>query len=205
MKLKHAVGAALLLIVGGAVHGMWTHRWSDAATADRVDLLASADPLGGWPAGPATPVDPREVPKGTIVTARSYAHESLRATISVTAGTPGVVAAHTPDVCFLGSGYVLKGPPSRESLVAADGTAVEYHVADFEKTTATGVIAVRCRWAWTADGSWHAPQYPRLTFARSAVLYKVYVVHPLEESEAKDAAYRRFAADAAADLGRRLR
>jgi hypothetical protein len=213
MKTTHLVGVLVLLGIGGVVHGMWTHRWAgDSARDAGVDLLAKLDvPLGDWQPGPATPVNERDIPKGTQATSRQFLNEKAnkRAVASVTCGTPGVVAAHTPDVCFLGSGYKLKNPPSKQTLSLAGGGSVTFYVADFEKTSASGTEAVRCRWAWTADGTWYAPDYPRLFFAKSQVnlpvLYKLYVVHPIgDEDLTKNDPYRTLAADLAAALGRQL-
>lgn len=212
-KTTHLMIASVLLIAGGVVHGMWTHRWSANAAADSgIDLLANVDePLGEWKPGPAVAVNERDIPKGTKATLRQFANESIgkRAVVSVTCGIPGVVAAHTPDVCFLGSGYRLKSPPSKQTLPLPGGGSVEFYIAEFEKTTASGTEAVRCRWAWTADGTWHAPDYPRLFFARSQaslpVLYKLYVVHAIgDEDLTKSDPYRTFAADLAVALGRHV-
>jgi hypothetical protein len=213
LRTTHLIGAIVLLGAGGVVHGMWTHRWSASAPAEAgVDLLGRLDgSVGDWAVGPVVPVAERDIPKGTTASSRQFANEKAnrRAVASVTCGVPGVVAAHTPDVCFLGSGYKLKGPPSRQTIPLADGGNVTFYLADFEKTTAAGTEAVRCRWAWTADGTWHAPDYPRLFFARSQasqpVLYKLYIVHPLgDEDLTKSDPYRTFAADLARALGRHL-
>jgi len=213
LRTTHLVGAVLLLVIGGVVHGMWTHRWSaNASSDDGIDLLAANDePISGWRPGPAVPVNERDVAKGTKVVSRQFVQETggRKAVVSVTCGVPGVVAAHTPDVCFLGSGYKLKSAPTKQPLTPAAGENVTFYVADFEKTTATGTEAVRCRWAWTADGTWQAPDYPRLFFARSQarlpVLYKLYVVHPLgDEDLTKIDPYRTFAADLAVALGRHI-
>jgi hypothetical protein len=209
MKLRtsHAIGAIALLLVGGVVHGMWTHRWSAPVAQSGVDMLANVGPIGDWHPGAPVPVAEREIPKGTLVSCRAFTHDNsnLRAVVSLTRGVPGVVAAHTPDVCFLGSGYRLKGPPSKQTLPTSGGGNVSFYVADFEKTTSTGTEAVRCRWTWTADGAWQAPDYPRLFFAKSQVnlpvLYKLYVVHPIGDEElTKNDPYRTFAADLTAAL-----
>ena len=213
MRTSHLVGAVVLVAAGGVVHGMWTHRWAGDTGRDAgVDLLAKLDgPLGDWQPGPAVPVNERDVPKGTRATSRQFVNEKAnkRAVASVTVGVPGVVAAHTPDVCFLGSGYKLKNPPSKQTLPLAGGGSVTFYVADFEKTSAAGTEAVRCRWAWTADGTWYAPDYPRLFFAKSQidlpVLYKLYVVHPIgDEDLTKNDPYRTLATDLAGTLGRQL-
>jgi hypothetical protein len=213
LRTTHFIGAVVVLAVGGVVHGMWTHRWSSSAAGEAgTDLLAATEePVVGWRAGPAVAVNERDVAKGTKVTSRQFVQEAggRKAVVSVTCGVPGVVAAHTPDVCFLGSGYKLKSPPSRQTLPLPGGGDVTFYVADFEKTTASGTEAVRCRWAWTADGTWHAPDYPRLFFARSQarlpVLYKLYVVHSLgDEDLTKTDPYRTFAADLAVALGQHV-
>ena len=213
LKKSHAIGVILMLAASGVVHGMWTHRWS-GTKADQTgrDLLGQLNgPIGDWEPTEILPVDAQHTPKGTVAIARSFVNEKngKRTTVSLTSGIPGVVAAHTPDVCFLGSGYTLKSPPSKQTISMADGSTASFYVADFEKTTATGTDAVRCRWTWTADGTWQAPDYPRLFFAKSQfslpVLYKLYIVQPLgDEDLNKSEIYRTFAVDLA-QLGARYR
>ncbi|HVK11877.1 MAG TPA: hypothetical protein VM597_24100 [Gemmataceae bacterium] len=213
LRTTHAVGAVVLLVASGVGHGMWTHRWSSAnGPAVAADYLAGLDrPVGDWQGGTPQAVAEKDTPKGTHATARTFVSEKSgkKVIVSLTSGVPGVVAAHTPDVCFLGSGYALKAPPTKQTLPLGDGSAASFYVADFEKTSATGTETVRCRWSWSADGTWHAPDYPRLFFAKSQVslpvLYKLYVVHPLGEDDLnKSDPYRTFAADLAAALGRQF-
>ncbi len=40
-------------------------------------------------------------------------------------------------------------------------------------------------WAWTTNGSWTASTSPRVAFARSPVLYKLYVVRRLTRPDEK--------------------
>lgn len=208
MKTWHLVAAMGLLAAGSVVHGMWTHRWSDKASHVGVAVLAKVEqPIGDWTPGVAVPVPEKEIPKGTAVECRQFTNEKTKkqVVVSMTSGVPGVVAAHTPDVCFLGSGYKLKSPPSKQTLPIAGGGSVSFYVADFEKTSAAGTESVRCRWSWSADGTWHAPDYPRLFFAKSQVnlpvLYKLYIVHPIgDEDLTKNDPYRTFAADLAGAL-----
>lgn len=213
MRTTHWLIAVALLAAGGVVHGMWTHRWSESPPESAgLYLLDTLDrPVGDWVPGETIPYPEKEIPQGTRVSCRAFVNEKAnkRVVVSVTSGTPGVVAAHTPDVCFLGSGYKLKAPPTRQTLTAANGVEASFYVADFEKTTAAGTESVRCRWTWTADGTWQAPEYPRLFFARSQmslpVLYKLYVVHPLGDEElTRNDPYRTFAAELAGALGRPL-
>lgn len=213
IRTTHFLVALCLLLAGGVVHGMWTHRWSDAAaTHSGEDFLARVDaPVGDWQPGATINVPEKEIPKGAVVSCRQFVNEKTkkRVVVSITSGAPGIVAAHTPDVCFLGSGYKLKAPPSKQTLPLSGGGSVSFYLADFEKTSATGTETVRCRWAWTADGAWQAPDYPRLFFAKSQVnlpvLYKLYIVHPISDEDlTKSDPYRTFAADLAVALGRQF-
>lgn len=214
IRTTHWLGILGLLVAAGVVHGMWTHRWSPTAAHDAgQDLLAKIDaPVGeGWVAGAFMPIGEKDAPKGTKIVSRAFTKDqrSKPITVSVASGVPGVVAAHTPDVCYLGSGYTLKNPPSTQTLPLSSGGSASFYVADFQKTTATGTETVRVRWAWTADGTWQAPEYPRLFFAKSQwqlpVLYKLYIVHPLDDEDlTKNDPYRTFAADLAVTLGRHV-
>lgn len=212
LKTSHAIVAGVMLAVSGVVHGMWTHRWSAPNDVSGRDLLSEkTGPLGDWAPGNSVAMDEKETPKGAIATAQYFTNSKTnkQVVVSLTRGAPGVVAAHTPDVCFLGSGYKLKSPPSKQVLPIGDGATVAFYVADFEKTTASGTESVRCRWSWSADGKWHAPDYPRLFFAKSQmslpVLYKLYIVHPIgDEDLTKNDPYRTFAADLASALGQNL-
>src|SRR5207237_1942111 len=130
LRTSHWIGVIAILVLGGVVHGMWIHRWADhTATHAGVDYLAKiAAPLGDWQAGAVVMVPENEIPKGTTVACREFVHAKShkRVVVSMTSGVPGVVAAHTPDVCFLGVGYKLKSPPSKQTLPMPGGGSVSF-------------------------------------------------------------------------------
>jgi len=209
MKTSHFLLAVVLFAAGGVVHGMFTHRWSATALETAGDDLLSkiTEPVGEWKPGQFFPINAGDVPKKTETVSRQFAHEKAGRTlvVSLTSGVPGIVAAHTPDVCYLGSGYKLKSAVTKETVPMPDGATAAFYVADFQKTTATGSETVRVRWAWSADGTWQAPEYPRLFFARRQlqlpVLYKLYVVNTVDETDLTKAdPYRTFAAALASRL-----
>lgn len=213
LRTTHMLGMLSLLLIAGGVHGMWTHRWSEV-TRNNVgnDLLANINtPVGAWQPGTFLAVGEKDAPKGTKIVSRAFTSPKSNKpiTVSVASGIPGVVAAHTPDVCYLGSGYTLKNPPSKQTLSLSHGGSASFYVADFQKTSATGTETVRVRWAWSADGTWQAPDYPRLFFAKSQwnlpILYKLYIVHALDDEDlTKNDPYRTFAADLAVTLGQHV-
>jgi hypothetical protein len=212
MQLRpiHLALAAFFIVASGFVHGRWSNRWAGSQTVAARDLFGGLDgTIGDWRVSEPLPIDPANVPANTQCSARRFLPQKAGkpVTASITAGGPGAVAVHTPDVCYLGAGYKLRGEVTRQTVPLPDGTSAAFWVGDFTKTTATGAESVRVRWSWTADGNWSAPDYPRWVFARAPVLYKLYVVHPLAEEDdlTKDDPYRKFVADLVPALNRRLK
>jgi hypothetical protein len=181
------------LIAGAAlVHGAVTQRWSvfapDSARTERLHALEVR--FEDW--------QPTEVPiemptnERSIATARRYqsALGSHSAVVTIISGIPGSVSTHTPDVCYVGSGYKCLRGPKKETLELPGGTTATCYAADFEKKTATKAERVRIRWAWSTDGTWIAPDNPRWQFAKQLnavpVLYKLYVATPLPEVDGDD-------------------
>jgi hypothetical protein len=214
MPKSPALLTAAGLIVGAAlVHGAVTQRWSvfapDSARTDRLHALEVR--FEDW--------QPTEVPtemptnERSTATARRYqsAAGAHSAVVTIISGIPGSVSTHTPDVCYVGSGYKCLRGPRKEELELPGGATVEFYAADFEKKTATKADRVRVRWAWSTDGTWIAPDSPRWQFAKQLnavpVLYKLYVATPLPEPEAEDRVYeddpptRAFVAAAWAQFG----
>jgi hypothetical protein len=177
------------LIVGAAVvHGAVTQRWSvfapDPAQTQRLHALEVR--FEDWQ---PTPVE-TEMPTNerSTATARRYAPASggQSCVVTIISGIPGSVSTHTPDVCYVSSGYKCLRGPRKETLELPDGRTAEFYVADFEKKSATKAERVRVRWAWSTDGTWIAPDNPRWQFAKRLnavpVLYKLYVATPLPEN-----------------------
>ncbi len=202
MKLRfhHLLLIAAFLAVSGFVHGMWSNRWSNASRVEGKDLLSGvAGEIGDWRAGEFLHINPADVPANTKCVSRRF--EPLKdgrpLLVSLTSGSPGAVAVHTPDVCYLGAGYQLRGAVTRQTITLADGKSASFWVGDFVKNRATGDELIRVRWSWSGDGDWQAPDYPRWIFARMPVLYKLYIVHPLNDDDdlTKNDPYRKFVAD----------
>jgi hypothetical protein len=187
------LAAAAALIVGGAiVHGAVTQRWAvfapDQARTDRLHALEVH--FQDW-----QPTEvPTEMPTNERSTATSRRYQSAATgqsgVVTVISGIPGSVSTHTPDVCYVGSGYRILRGPAKETVSLPGGGTAEVYAADFEKRSATKADRVRVRWAWSTDGAWVAPDNPRWQFARRLnsvpVLYKLYVATPLPEPDGEE-------------------
>jgi hypothetical protein len=184
MRTVAVMVCAGLLVLGTVLHGRATHRWDALAPASsRLESLHSLRLNLGESDSKEIPseFDPNEKSR---VTCRQYfpAGPNDPIVVSLTTGIAGSVSTHTPDVCYVGSGYRMTKAPTRQTVEWPGGGSASYYVADFEKKRATGVDRQRVRWAWTTDGTWLAPASPRFAFLRAPELAKVYVVTTVPES-----------------------
>jgi hypothetical protein len=204
------------VVIGAVVNGAATQRWStfEANPERTAEVHAFALRFQDWQAE----VVPSDMPTNerSAATSRRYASPSSgrSAVVTLISGIPGSVSAHTPDVCYPGSGYKTLRPAKKETVEWSVGRTAEMYVADFEKKTATRHDRARVRWTWACDGNWVAPDHPRWQFAaqlmKAPVLYKVYIVTALpeegDERPEDDAVTRAFTATAlsqyAAVIGR---
>lgn len=198
----------LVLLAGAVVHGAATRRWDAVAppVLKAEALHGMTVRIGDYEPTPINSDLP--IKERSLVTCHRYdsAARGQMVVVSLTSGIPGAVATHTPDVCYVGSGYKMTKGPTRKSIDLPGGGAARYFVAEFEKATATGVDRQRVRWAWTADGTWDAPDNPRFAYIRSGELFKLYVVtRPDDDAPAEDSdAVAAFTAAAFAQYAREL-
>jgi hypothetical protein len=177
------------IAAGAVVHGAVTQRWSvfspDAARTERMHALVVRYP------GFESSEVPHDVPlkERSTATSRRYeaAADNMLVVTSMISGIPGAVATHTPDVCYSGSGYTTLRGPKRETVALPGGRSATFLVADFERRRAASVERQRVRWAWTADGTWDAPDYARFHYMNVPELFKLYVVTPLPVGDAESA------------------
>lgn len=180
--LSLLIGSALIA-GAGMLHGDWTDRWETTPTVDFAGLDSIAGSVAKWDGQPMEIADEQRV----IVNAmgdwgRRYIHRSSGDIVSVLilAGRPGPMSTHTPDVCYPSSGYELVEGPAPHTLSnnQAKETTIEaqFQRATFRKDEAGVARYVTVHWAWSADGAWGAPDYPRLTYSSHPLLYKIYFV-----------------------------
>src|SRR5262245_24790026 len=123
LRTGYLVIAGVMVVASGIIHGWWTNRWASAAPAVAGrNLLEVEDAIGDWQPGQFLDARPDDLPKGCQITSRRFASaRGNSAVVSVTCGHAGVVAVHTPDVCYLGSGYKLKSAVRQETIPLGPG------------------------------------------------------------------------------------
>src|SRR5688572_23618018 len=118
LKTPTLVVAAGLILGAALVHGAVTQRWAvfapDPARTERLHALEVR--FEDW-----QPTEvPTEMPTNERSTATSRRYLSAAggqsAVVTLISGIPGSVSTHTPDVCYVGSGYKVLRAPRKETL-----------------------------------------------------------------------------------------
>lgn len=172
--------AVVGLAAAAAVEGVFSNRWHSS-----TDARAAAAKLEGVPASfgnwtsTEIEMDPKvlKVAEATGHISRIYTNRKNGAQVSVLmlCGPTGPIGAHTPEVCYAGSGYEMVGEPQKNTVVLPDKSAVTHWAVRFEKKSVAGEPPQRVCWMWGVDGDWHASTNPRSEFALHSTLYKLYV------------------------------
>jgi hypothetical protein len=161
--------AVFVVIATTAVaHGVVTNRWNGG---DALPVLPEIPKqFGDW-IGEDLKSDVSD--PGIAHLSRRYTHAASGRSfvISLSLGHPGLTAVHTPEYCYTGSGYEMEGAITRFTVRQP---AAEFWTTAFQKPG--GADALRIYWAWSAQGAWRAPGYPRLAFLGQRSLCKLYVV-----------------------------
>ena len=178
-RLLPTVIAFTAVLTAGLVPGLWAGRWGSSAALDAIPERLAAVPavVGQW-TGRDAEVAPHELSatEANGILRRRFVNARTGAVVSllVVAGRPGPVSVHTPDICFPGAGFTEMGSAQRLDLSGGD----QMKAFRFQKTN-TAPVYLRVLCGWSATGTWSVPDNPRWEFARSPVLYKLYVVHEL--------------------------
>jgi hypothetical protein len=174
-----ALAAAAVLVGAAVVHGNRTDRWGTPADLQAAVDRLQAVPLtvGDWD-GVATELPKEQVAAANVAgyVSRKFTHRYDRTVVNllILCGRPGPVAVHPPEVCYGANGFAM-GPVQAEAV----GDAAALWQTDFTRGTGATVEKLRVRWAWNDGRGWAASGSPRTDFARSPLLYKMYLVRSL--------------------------
>jgi len=147
---------------------------SEAARETQRRFEGFAQTIGPW-TGTDTKLSDRQLAlaEAQANLSRTYRRADPPAALNVLIlyGDSGPLGAHTPEVCYEGSG--LKQVSNKEKRTVP-GTSAEFWTAKFE---AGGVPprTVEVVWGWGVDGTWKAAENARLEFADRRQIYKLYV------------------------------
>jgi hypothetical protein len=179
--------AVIGLAAAAVVDRVFSSTNSEDARAAAAKLNSIPAAFGDW-TSTEQPQDPKVIRRAEATNhfSRLYSHRKKNITVNVLllCGPTGPIGAHSPEVCYAGSGYQMNGDPQKKTLVLPDGSAT-YWTARFEKKGAFD-HPLRLAWMWGVDGDWVAATNPRSEFALRGALYKLYVQHAEQRTPAKE-------------------
>jgi hypothetical protein len=207
MLNKMAIFSALPLVLAyGIGEGLWTQRWQHSAEREWAAARLAAVPLevGDWK-GEEVEMPERMLQKAEIegYLNRRYVAGSEAVTVMVVCGKPGPISVHPPEICYAGQGYHAMGQKTHTTVPTPSGKA-DFWTLNVQKP---GVVADRMQilYAWGSTGDWVASNNPRWQFARTPVLFKMYVIRrPSAEDKPGDDPAVRFLGQFLPELNRAL-
>jgi hypothetical protein len=182
MPQKIAVAAAVAAVVlGGLAHRWWTDRQDNAPAVAEAAAKVQRLPLtvGAWRGEPRQ-LDAADTARAGYAAAvwRRYEEAKTGRVVSLllVCGVPARVAAHTPDACYPGAGFEMRGDPTRVTLGGPAGRGEFWKVHFAPPPSQANGRPLCIYWALAADAGWVAADNPRQTLAHHPVLYKLYLV-----------------------------
>jgi hypothetical protein len=182
-----AAVASLALVGAGIVHGFWTDRWRPSSEVEEAADRLSAVPTscGDWgppPEGQDVKVKPDQVGAGVAgCLQRKFVNRVTGQTvvIALVNGRPGPVATHTPEVCYVASGYTVDD--KRAVRLGRSDRGGQFWTSVAARTRGVDQTKLRLYWAWNGGDGWTASADPRGQFSRFRypVLHKLYVLRDL--------------------------
>jgi hypothetical protein len=188
LRILPVVAAVVASLAYGLSDGLWTNRWGLDADSQEAARRLAALPLtvDSWSAEGAEvssgPLPGAEA-DGSLV--RQYVNRRTghALQILIVCGHPGPICRHTPEDCYPRQGYSRVSEPTQLAVPSEQGNApAELRSVIFQKL---GQVAppLRISWAWSNGQGWLTPDNPRLAFARSRVLFKLYVIEDLSQNK----------------------
>lgn len=192
-RIVPLIVAFAIVIVSGLAYGLYTDRWSPSDdlrhAAERVNNIPTT--VGDWSMVQDRQATAVEQTLGNFqgFLSRRYQNRIKGDVVEflIVCGRPKDIAAHTPEVCYGGSGFSPMGEEKKYPLKLDSGITDEFKMRKFHKAQEAVPTTLRILWSYSADGTWVGPDNPRTSFPRKKFLYKIYIVrHLLKADEVID-------------------
>lgn len=188
MRILPVVIALGAILISGFSHALLTNRWGASEelrlASERLGRVPTT--VGDW-VGEAEEMDPAEFAMADIEAYRKlrFVNKVTRAEVQflLVCGRPGPVSVHTPNICYLGAGFKMVDTQRETFEPLGDGQPFQVQSGLFLKEEANVPEIQRAIWTFSVNGDWKVPDNPRVTFARDAALYKLYVARPLAKKD----------------------
>ena len=175
--------AAVLIALHAWPQGIWSRRWGAGDVTEEQKIFAERlknipTSFGDWDSEDV-PISQRELDASGSTGSFSRRFFNRNAPeksvlIFIVSGNSYDVTMHTPDQCYVLSGF--QEAESQDRYVVDTGkTAAEFATNRFRRSgTLDGPQHLRIFWSFSGDGEWVAPTTPKLSLMSSPALFKIY-------------------------------
>lgn len=181
-RTPHVIIGIFVILLGGGLRGLLAPSVQSNVALDELAARLKAVPLtvGDWQ-GEELQTNEAVVRAadcaGMIQRSYTNTRDGRQVSFMILVGKPGPLSVHLPDICYRGAGYRSQGDASKAELEIASRTA-EFRVLDMANSTGPVARHLRIYHSWNNGSGWTTPGVPRVAFARSAYLFKLYVTTP---------------------------
>ena len=169
----------MLTVIPAVIQGNIVQRWGthEESVAAAECLWNCPQRFGSWVmAGKDSELSEAVIRELGVLTyvKRDYVNTRTSETVSIIilAGLPGPIARHPPEIC-----YNARTFSTRETLEVDVEAAGEnrFRVLSLESSSVLN-REFTVTYAFTVNGNWEVPKYPRVHFGGEAILFKMQVV-----------------------------
>ncbi len=183
------VTVAVILIAGQAyLQGIWTQRWGQEDVSADIQTFAERmknipTSFGDWESVDS-PIEQRELDASGSVSSysRQFTNRSdptKTINIFLVCGHPRDITAHTPDQCYVLSGFDQTEDPQTYSIDTGNKMSADFMTNRFRKSFSILPQDLRIFWTFSGDGEWVSPSVPKYSLSHFPALYKLYANTPL--------------------------
>ncbi|TWT33788.1 hypothetical protein KOR34_36220 [Posidoniimonas corsicana] len=197
VRVAATVSGLIAIVLGGVVHGQFTHRWGGgadvAAAAAVLDRFPEA--FGVWRRESDDPMDGDvlDTLQCSNYVRRTYLNSetSEKVRVAVIVGPAGPTAVHTPEICYSSRAFAIDQSRTKQSIKS--DAALHMFWKTVFKSRQPGGPRLIAYYGWSDGSAWEASEMPRYQFGGSPFLYKIQLAgEPLMDlnGEQRDLCYR---------------
>jgi hypothetical protein len=179
------------------VQSVWSDRFADTnVTAEQKEKLLERVPkeFGNWRSIDLEVSEEVQETAGAVgFVSRSYQNTLTGEVVNLwlIVGHARDIGAHTPDICYGGSGFTMRSQNALYSFIypgQSQSDDAQFWTNTFIKEDFSGRQLVRVFWAWhrpTNDGEveWQAPGNARWHFGNTRALFKMYFTSVMRDPD----------------------
>jgi hypothetical protein len=185
LVVRIAIFGIVLLTAQSYLQGKWSERWEQRSVSGELEAFALRmndipTSFGDWDSVDS-PISQRELDASGSLKCYSRRFTNRNdptkiVDIFLVCGYPREVCMHTPDQCYVLSGFEEAEDPQSYYIDLGGKAKNEawFSTNRFRKTMSILPQDLRIFWSFSSDGQWVSPTIPKLSLSHFPAIYKLY-------------------------------